>query len=249
MSMVGGIVFTSALMKSRTLPLGASPRASPCVSSRRQSNSVNIPTSLPLLSATSAPVTRFSRRKSTASMISASGRMVSTWRSMNSATVGRRLMRPPDMRAERTLCLNSKPFGRLRQHAKLVFRKPQMRGARKAIHLLQRRGARNGRGHAFARDKPGKCHFGRRRAASGGNLVQRGEDSHPSRVEILLYRRSPGALSEIRLAAVLAREEARREAVVDDDTHFRLQAEIPQAAFEPLAFVQVVFRLLDLVAR
>ena len=129
-------------------------------------------------------------------------------------------------------------------------RQLELRSANEAVDLLDARGARDRRGDALARDEPGERDFGRLRA-----VRLRDARPGPSRMRkprsfrYFSTRAAARAALEVGLAAVLAREEARGEAVVDDDAEALRDAQVAQRPLELRALAEVVFRLLDFVAR
>src|SRR5688572_13711435 len=138
---------------------------------------------------------------------------------------------------------------RCAERSELVLRQPELRCAYQAIDLPETRGARNRRRDALARDEPGERHFGRLRVVRQGHGIERRQDAQAPLVEVFRHGIAACALPEIGLAAVFAREKSGGKAVVDDDPHFLRNAEVSQRALVLAALAQVVFGLLDFVAR
>src|SRR6185503_9838202 len=82
-----------------------------------------------------------------------------------------------------------------------------------------------------------------------GDRVERLQDPEAAFVEVLFNAAGTRPLPKVCLASVFASEEAGCKAVVDDHAEPFSDAQIPQRPFELLSLAEVVFGLLDFVAR
>ena len=117
------------------------------------------------------------------------------------------------------------------------------------LQLFQAGGAGDRRRDAGPRDQPGQRHLRRRRLVPRRHIVERLQHAEAALVEVLLHPAAARALAQVRLGAVLAGKEPRRQRVVVDHAEtFRLAQRL-QFRFERGPLDQVVQRLQRFVAR
>jgi len=141
------------------------------------------------------------------------------------------------------------PLNQYRLAASSTAMSSLARSPEQAFELAQRRGAGDGCGDAGAGHQPGQGDLGRFRPMPGGHIVQHLEDAEAALVEVGLDPATSRALAQVGLAAVLAAEEALREAVIGDDAQALGHGEIAQRAIVIFTIVEVVLGLQHLVAR
>src|SRR5690606_13386494 len=135
-------------------------------------------------------------------------------------------------------------FSRACQRLHVVRGKREPGRPNEALELLERRRARDRRGHALARDQPRHGHFRGRRVMPLRNVVESAEDALAAVVEILADDAlSARALRGIFGRAILAGQKTGCEREIRDDAEALGDAQIPELALVARPGVEVVLGL------
>src|SRR5271157_4865131 len=84
---------------------------------------------------------------------------------------------------------------------------------------------------------------------TGGGRVERVENAKAARIEIVLHATAAGAFGEVLGRAILARQEALRQAEIGDDADLLAPAELAEPVLEAMPVDEIVFGLEHLIAR